>query len=259
MYIQQSLLVTALTGAATVSAFDIPSNLLNFYNNHKSGNCQKILADGFSVGVNGGGGVQYCGDIPNAIFLHSTNNGGEWADMDIDCDGANLGAGKCANDPSGQGQTAFQDTVASYNVGISDLDANKIPYVVFGNSGATPSFDPQSVGMQPLSVMAVVCNNSLHYGIWGDVNGATSTGEASISLADLCFPNENLTGDNGHDPRDVLYVGFTGNGAVPGAKGADWTASDGATFENSIRSLGDKLVASVNQKSRVYYRGAARY
>jgi hypothetical protein len=76
--------------------------------------------------------------------------------MDVDCDGANNGAGKCSNDPSGQSQTAFKDTVQGY--GISDLDANVHPYVVFGNEGSSPSFMPDSVGMKPLSVMAVVCN-----------------------------------------------------------------------------------------------------
>jgi chitosanase len=80
-------------------------------------------------------------------------------DMDVDCDGINDLARACSNDPTGQGQTAFQDTVATY--GISDLNANIHGYVVFGNDGASPSFDPQSVGIQPLSVMAVVCNNQL--------------------------------------------------------------------------------------------------
>lgn len=79
--------------------------------------------------------------------------------MDIDCDGANNSAGGCSNDPSGQGETAFKDTVKTY--GIPDLDANIHPYVVFGNEGASPSFNPQSKGMKPLSVMAVVCNNQV--------------------------------------------------------------------------------------------------
>lgn len=79
--------------------------------------------------------------------------------MDIDCDGANNSAGACSNDPSGQGETAFKDTVQSF--GIEDLDANIHPYVVFGNEGADPSFSPEQFGMQPLSVMAVVCNNQV--------------------------------------------------------------------------------------------------
>ena len=79
--------------------------------------------------------------------------------MDIDCDGANNSAGDCANDPTGQGQTSFVDTVSTY--GISDLDANLHPFVVFGNGGASPSFNPQDHGMSPLSVMAVVCNGQV--------------------------------------------------------------------------------------------------
>lgn len=79
--------------------------------------------------------------------------------MDIDCDGANRLGGACSNDPSGQGQTAFKDSVATY--GISDLDTNIHPYVVFGNSDASPEFDPQQYGMEPLSVMAVVCGGKL--------------------------------------------------------------------------------------------------
>lgn len=79
--------------------------------------------------------------------------------MDVDCDGANNKGGKCSNDPSGQSQTAFQDIVKTY--GIKDLNANIHPYVVFGNEDSSPSFKPQSVGMKPLSVMAVVCNNNL--------------------------------------------------------------------------------------------------
>lgn len=167
--------------------------------------------------------------------------------MDIDCDGANLGSGDCANDPSGQDTTAFMDTVGGYGKGISDLDANVHSYVVFGNFDSSPSFDPESFGMKPLSVMAIVCNNQLHYGVWGDTNGGTSVGEASLALGKLCFPDDGLTGDNGHDENDVLYIGFTGSSAstVPGANGATWDTEDPATFEASLKTMGDKLVAQL--------------
>lgn len=59
----------------------------------------------------------------------------------------------------------------------------------------------------PLSVVAVVCNNELHYGIFGDTNGCDDdnfTGEASIGLARMCFPDEELGGDKGHTDHDVL-------------------------------------------------------
>jgi hypothetical protein len=34
-------------------------------------------------------------------------------------------------------------------------------FVVFGNDGTSPSFDPEKYGIEPLSVMAVVCGNKL--------------------------------------------------------------------------------------------------
>lgn len=64
-------------------------------------------------------------------------------------------------------------------------------------------------------------------------------------MGELCFPNGGLSGDNGHDPKDVLFIGFTGSNAVPGKNGADWKAKNSAAFEASIKALGDKLVASL--------------
>ncbi|KAL7941481.1 glycoside hydrolase family 75 protein [Trichoderma barbatum] len=227
-------LFTIATLSAVASAFDLPDNLRQIYENHISGDCQNPLSDAFE------GGAQYCGDIPNAIFLKGSD--GNYDNMDVDCDGANNSGGACANDPSGQGQTSFQDTVQSF--GIEDLDANIHPYVVFGNEGDSPSFAPQDFGMEPLSIVAVVCNDQVFYGVWGDTNGFTSTGESSISLAQLCFPDDGLTGDNGHDQKDVLYIGFTGPYAVPGAS-ANWSAGSAEEFEGSIKDLGDSLVAGL--------------
>lgn len=111
--------------------------------------------------------------------------------------------------------------------------------------------------------MAVVCNNQVvsltlrstcmkqhsnikkFYGVWGDTNGFTSTGEASISLGKLCFPDEGLNGDRGHDGKDVMFIGFAGDEAVPGQDGANWTAGSTEEFEESIRGLGDRLVAGL--------------
>ncbi|KAH7227594.1 fungal chitosanase of glycosyl hydrolase group 75-domain-containing protein [Fusarium oxysporum] len=228
-------IITTLTLSTAASAYQLPQNLKSIYDNHKAGSCSNRLSDRFPEGA------RYCGDIPGAVFLKGSD--GNYDNMDIDCDGANNHAGACSNDPTGQGETAFKDTVKQY--GISDLDANVHPYVVFGNEGASPSFDPQQHGIKPLSVMAVVCNGEVHYGIWGDTNGGTSTGEASISLAELCFPNQGLNGDMGHGEKDVLYLAFKGEEAVPGKNGADWKATSPANFSKSIRALGDKLVAKL--------------
>lgn len=48
-----------------------------------------------------------------------------------------------------------------------------------------------------------------------------------------------------HNDYDVLYIGFTGKDAVPGAKGANWTAGSFDEFHSSIKNLGDKLVSKI--------------
>lgn len=160
-------ILTAVTLGTAASAYQLPQNLKSIYDNHKvttyrvftdksltiqqAGSCSNRLSDKFPEGA------RYCGDISGAIYLKGSN--GNYDNMDIDCDGANNHAGACSNDPSGQGETAFKDTVKKY--GIPDLDANVHPYVVFGNDGASPSFDPQQHGIKPLSVMAVVCNGEV--------------------------------------------------------------------------------------------------
>lgn len=147
-------------------AYDLPANLKAIYDEHlvrithalhqvwnsrltlfQSGGCDNALSEEYNEGAS------YCGDIDGVIFLKGED---EYDNMDIDCDGANNSAGDCSNDPSGQGQTAFKDTVEEY--GIEDLDANLHSYVVFGNED---SFEPQDEGMEPLSVMAVVCNDQV--------------------------------------------------------------------------------------------------
>ncbi|KAJ5771557.1 hypothetical protein N7520_002086 [Penicillium odoratum] len=224
---------------ATVSAYNLPHNLQEIYGNHKAGKCNNILAGGFTDAVSGTShSFAYCGDIDGVIYLHGQANGGQYNNMDVDCDGLNFKGGDCGEDQTGQDETAFKDQLSQY--GISDLDANVHPYVVFGNN----DFNPQQFGMEPLSVMAVVCNSQVLYSIWGDTNGADSTGEASISLAQMCFPDDDVNGNNGHDQDDILYLGFIGQNAVPGTS-ADWDGADRDTFEASIKDLGDNLVAGL--------------
>lgn len=69
-------------------------------------------------------------------------------------------------------------------------------------------------------------------------------GESSISLATACF-GKSITGNNGHEETDVLYIAFTGTKAVPGANGAKWNAASYADFEASIQALGDSLVSGL--------------
>ena len=125
-----------------------------------------------------------------------------------------------------------------------DVDANVVPYVVLGNEGNySPTFDPRKYGIRPLSVVAVVCGEKVVYGVWADTNGDDGpplVGEASIALATACF-GKGMTGDGGHDQRDVLYVAFEGEDAVP-RKEAAWSAKTFEAFEESIEGVGDSLV-----------------
>lgn len=73
-------------------------------------------------------------------------------------------------------------------------------------------------------------------------------GEASISLATACYGTD-MNGNNGHAENDVLFIAFPGSDAVPGADGATWNASDYETFEESISSLGDKLIKRLGASS----------
>lgn len=79
--------------------------------------------------------------------------------MDIDCDGTDKHAGSCAEDTTVQDETSFRNTVDGF--GIPDLNSSIHSYVVFGNQDSRPYFDPRKVGMEPLGVMAVVCNDRL--------------------------------------------------------------------------------------------------
>lgn len=223
------------TAALRVLARDIPNNVADFYNANIAGTCANPLSDAFTDGETSTADIFYCSD-PTSGVVYLKGPDGTYADMDIDCDGLNASAGLCSNDPTGQSQTAFQTQVQAF--GIDDLDAHVHPYVVLGNEGATPAFDPGSAGVLPLSVVAVVCNNQLIYGIWGDTNGDVSTGEASLALGQLCFGDDAVSGDNGYTGHDILYIAFPGDAAVPGSS-ADWTAATKEDFESSIEALGE--------------------
>jgi hypothetical protein len=211
----------------------------------------------------------YCGDhLDSSGIIYIQGRNGALANMDVDCDGANGGGGggaavaaddgRCrpstANSDT-QGTTAFRDAVAGYNRNITDLNPYVHPYVVFGNAAGTRrrrgwrAFDPTAYGVRPLSAVAVVCPGyRLYFGVWGDTNGDDGpkpmVGEASLALATFCG-GQGVSGTNGIDGNDVLYIAFRGADAVPGPDGADWAATDPATFESSIEPLGMRLVARV--------------
>ncbi|EKD17627.1 uncharacterized protein L3040_006748 [Drepanopeziza brunnea f. sp. 'multigermtubi'] len=253
-----AFLLTALLLASRIAARSVPANVQSFYNSVKStGTCQNILKTGFYAKDDPPNTFSYCGTHLNdygVIYLQGT--GGALADMDIDCDGIQNGPGndgRCGSSDDTQAHTSFEDTVAGYNKGVSGLNAFIHTYVVLGNVGTNAGFvnyDPRANGVRELSLVAVVCGNGkMFYGIWGDENGDDGPraviGEASISMATLCYGASAVNGNSGHDETDVLYIAFTGAAAVPGANGAKWNAASATEFEASLGTLGDTLVKRI--------------
>ncbi|KAL2871647.1 uncharacterized protein BJX67DRAFT_377396 [Aspergillus lucknowensis] len=187
--------------------------------------------------------------------LYLKGPGDTLANMDIDCYGQNVtddNDGRCHRSRDTQFETSFRDIVRGYGYGIPDLNPYIHPYVVLGNAGGHwpfyRSFDQRTVDVQPLSLVAVVCNNQLFYGVWGDVNGDDGVlplvGEASLALATACFGHGAVDEDTGYDGTDVLYLAFSGGEAVPGVT-ARWDARSFEEFEGSVEGLGDWLVRRV--------------
>ncbi|KAH8881182.1 fungal chitosanase [Thozetella sp. PMI_491] len=245
---------------SSVSALQIPENVKSFYNNLRtSTQCTSPLATGFYNNRFEAGVTSYCGDHLSdygIVYLQGPN--GNLSDMDVDCDGVQGGPqddGRCHESNTTLSTTAIRDIIRSYSVGIDDLNPHEHSFVVFGNSGTKAgwkTFDPRQYGIQKASLMAVVCGDQMFYGIWGDSNvdqgDLPRVGEVSISLATACYGTGMSAGsgsNTSHGDPDVLYIAFTGSDAVPGAKGANWTAGNFVDFHASLVGLGDKLVQRI--------------
>ncbi|KAJ9613518.1 hypothetical protein H2200_003460 [Cladophialophora chaetospira] len=233
--------------ANTAIGKKVPDNLNALITSIKAGGaCKNALPGNFYASDSGQPTFRYCNDHIDQGIIYLKGPNGQLADMDVDCDGRPNSI--CSGGGDTQGQTSFQDQVSQF--GIPDLNAAIHDYVVFGNENGEnkpnwPVIDVQKYGIRPLSIMAVF------YGVWGDTNGSDGdhalVGEASIALARHCFGN-GMTEDSGHDQTDVMYIAFTGDGAVPGASGAAWKASTSDEFQNNqaFNALGDKLVGKLH-------------
>ena len=108
----------------------------------------------------------YCGDhLDDYRIMYLQGKNGQLVNMDVDCDGAQGGGdGSCDSSQDTQGQTTFEDTVRGYNKGIDNLNAYIHSYVVLGNDGSKSgyiTFKPESYGVEPLSLVAVVCGDKM--------------------------------------------------------------------------------------------------
>lgn len=131
-------------------------------------------------------------------------SGAVWwtADLDVDCDGG-LGSA-CKADPYYQSQTAATDSKGK------PLDASTLPYVVI--PGSSNGFNYKNNGLKMGSVVAVVYNGKISYGILGDVGPMGVIGEASYAMAKELGINPSPI--SGGVDSGVTYIAFTGASGV---------------------------------------------
>jgi hypothetical protein len=158
--------------------------------------CNQLAGTGlFATDSGGPENVQLCG-LNGAVFWN--------ADMDVDCDGQESAQCNLNTDPDFQNQTAATDSTGA------PLDAAALPYVVIpGNSSR---LNRAAQGMSLGSVVAVIYQGQLQYGVLGDVGPSAIIGEASYAMASaLGIDPDPSTGgaDSG-----VTYIVFTGDTAI---------------------------------------------
>ena len=155
------------------------------------------------------------------IDICALNGAVYWkADMDIDCDGKDVGDGKCPGDDCCyQPQTAFTSK-GGY------LAASVTPYVVIPTD-----FRPS--GLAGGGVVAVIYGGKLQYAVFGDTGPSNIIGEASYACAAALGidPDPATGGTDG----PVTYIAFLGSGAIP------------ADIEDqaATRTLGESLAAEL--------------
>ena len=153
--------------------------------------------------------------LPSNISICGLTGAVFWkADMDIDCDGKPSTVCNKSADPAFQPQTSATDSKGAF------LDASKLPYVVI----PLPStrFDYAKAGLELGTVVAVIYDGKVEYGVFGDEGPDNIIGEASYAMAQLLGIDPNPA--TGGTDTGVTYIAFTGKASVV-AKIEDHTAA----------------------------------
>ena len=151
----------------------------------------EVVGGPYASDASGTANIDVCG-FPGAVA---------WtADMDIDCDGKESEQCNLGTDPSYMDQTAATDSNGEF------LDAATLPFVVV--PGRSTRFDYIDAGLGMRSVIAVVFEGKVEYGVLGDVGPQAIIGEASYAMAERLGidPDPSTGGTEG----GVAYIAFTG-------------------------------------------------
>jgi hypothetical protein len=158
--------------------------------------CNPVIGGPFADSAGLPADRNICG-LPNALFFK--------ADMDIDCDGQRSTQCNLSTDPDFQAQTSATDSSGQ------PLDAATLPYVVV--PGISSLFDYSSAGLSFGTVFAVIYDNKVEYGVFGDVGPHAIIGEASYAMAkSLGIDPDPSTGGVADG---VAYIAFVGAVADP--------------------------------------------
>lgn len=173
----------------STNAVPAPSDLVALLTN-----CQQVV--GTTKFANDSGGVK---NVPLCQL-----NGAIWwtSDLDVDCDGGR--GAECKSDPYYQAETSTVDSLGN------PLDASTLPFVVV----PLPSngFDYKAAGLKLGSVVGVIYQNKIMYGIIGDLGPTGVIGEASYAMAKKLGINPSPI--SGGVDSGVTYVAFTGTSAL---------------------------------------------
>jgi len=120
--------------------------------------------------------------------------------LDVDCDGKMTAKCNLSTDPDFMNQTAATDSNGD------PLDAAALPFVVI--PGKSTRFDFRAAGLDMGSVVAVIYNDRVEYGVLGDIGPSAIIGEASYRMAEILGidPDPSTGGADG----GVAYIAFTG-------------------------------------------------
>ncbi|EFE71105.1 secreted protein [Streptomyces viridosporus ATCC 14672] len=127
------------------------------------------------------------------------------ADMDIDCDGRPGRHCNVLNDPYFSAATAFAQSDGR------PLSSEDLPFVVVPAPSAV--WDYRAHGVRGGSVVAVVYQDRVQYGVVGDTGPADVIGEASYAMAEALGINPDPR--SGGAPSGVTYIVFKDSRATP--------------------------------------------
>lgn len=160
----------------------------------KLATCTRVGGD-YATDSGGTQNIPICG-LTGAVFWK--------ADLDVDCDGKTSTQCNTSTDPSFQNQTSATDSHGD------PLDAATLPYVVVPL--ASTRFDYTAAGLEFGTVIAVIYNNNVEYGVFGDEGPSSIIGEASYRMAQLLAIDPDPS--TGGADSGIAYIAFTGSSAV---------------------------------------------